>query len=359
MLGAIKRVFSGRQERPMVTIGRLPNGDPIEVPEEDLMGSMYDMSSGDVLMAPSRPKGEGVGSKIKRALPSLLDGVAAGASMPSRDGSALDFFGAMGAGMGAARNRNLMDYQMQRQQNDDQMRRQLYESQIMENEAQARNHLARSMQEPNEPAERVPQTWESQLVQMHREAIAAGNIEKANAIADQLNSFKTGSRQSGLHNVGGALYDENNGQWLTPPRQKATQVRGRVWVDTPDAPGFEEEFYDMFDPSDGRAYRQLVQGSRRQKAPSKPAGRSMTPGQQITESRKRAATELLSKAGGDPQKALEEAKRTGAHIDVQTLLANQVRSQRQPVGRTVNKTPSTAKDAFTRFMEGRSAGNRP
>lgn len=356
MLGAIKRVFSGRQERPMVTIGRLPNGDPIEVPEEDLMGSMYDMSSGDVLMAPSRPKGEGVGSKIKRALPSLLDGVAAGASMPSRDGSALDFFGAMGAGMGAARNRNLMDYQMQRQQNDDEMRRQLYESQIMENEAQARNHLARSMQEPNEPAERVPQTWEAQLVQMHREAIAAGNIEKAKAIADQLNA--KGRQQGNWSATGtGLIFNKETGEFREGPQSNNRwQARPTVWL--PDAEGNEVLHDVYYNPITNETMRKPVEGTKR-KIASKPAGRSMTPGQQITESRKRAATEFLSKADGDPQKALEEAKRTGAHIDVQSLLANQVRSQRQPVGRTVNKTPGTAKDAFTRFMEGRSAGNRP
>jgi len=312
----------------MVVIGKNPDtGEDITIPQSQLGQFGMDPATGQVMgqqrvrTGPSK-----FGNFLKNGLPRMLDaGIAAATSPGDGSGGFLAALKGMDIGRDRLQKRDMLAYQMHRQRTNDQALDEQRHSAAAENRMQAEMYRRKMDAPPATPAQREPTTWEAELVQMHRQALQAGDMEKANAIADKMNEMRMGGRAGGLHNVGGALYDEKSGQWLTPPKEKppAPHVqRGTFWKE--DGDGFEVEVANIWDPNEKKMYSQPVDGSRRKKEVKKtnPAGRGpqRTPTQQDALAARKQADDFMRQAGQSHDKALEIAKQANAPLAVQGLI---------------------------------------
>lgn len=340
----------------MVTVGFDPDTDePIQIPRSSLGGSTTKqvMQQKNVRTGPSK-----FGRFVSEGLPRMLDAGIAAATTPSNgmDHGVLGVLRGMDIGRDRLQKRDMLGYQTARQMRQDEIAEQERMSRAKENEAQAAWYRRRAEEETRERPQAPPSTWEASLVRQHAEAMQAGDMERANAIADQLNQLRSGGRAEygNLMNVGGAIYDAKTDSWKTPPKPdtpkepkptyaQAAAEKTRLAVNGYLMRGAQdiEKAIGIAKQEDAPSEVQVALADMRRKltAPKtgrNPITRTPTPSQAVAIAAEKEASNILAEAGQDFDKAIALAKAKNSSLRVQNLLVDAKKKAAPP--RTTGRT---------------------
>ena len=278
----IPQIPAGTNPDDLVTIGFNPDtGEPIQIPQSELGNYNLNVGNGQVMQDKKVRTGRqsGFGQFLSQGLPRMLDaGIAAATSRGDGTGGALAVLKGMDIGSDRLQKRDMLAYQQQRQRMQDQSMMDDRAARAEENRMQAemyRRRMDGGMGSGGATAkvQRDPTTWEAELVQMHRDAVQAGDMGKANAIADQIKSLsKYADKAKRYQAVGSEIFDMESGTFV--PRSD-----------------------------------------------SKPKERPLTADQASKKETVNAANSYLMRAGQDPMKAAALAKEENAPMSVQAQIA--------------------------------------
>jgi hypothetical protein len=329
-----------------IQIGEDPNtGEPIFLEPSNVGGFEAPMpgaqATGERRVGPSR-----LGNFMQNILPRLAEGAIAGAATQNvANGGPVDFFRAMDASRARGEQRDMLAYNMARQQRQDQIMEAERLARLAEDQANAER-----LRRPPQPARQSEPTNLTQY--LLRKLESAKTPEEAKLLFDQINA-----QGRFIRDGAGNIFDSQEQKFIerptAAPKESLTDAKVRAAKTERESRAgraVAEYGYKIGSPE----YIQFVETGKPfvPKPPPAPRRGPAVTATALRQQSEAAASKLLIDAGQDPDAAIALARKEGAPLAVINMLIEHKRKATPPA----NRPTGAPKPKSGSIVDGLSSG---